>query len=376
MIRDKRITKNKNIIFEVEDLTGKTKVLINFAKHEIFEKCKNILLDEVVAFNVSGNKEMLFANDVIFPDATLSEKKKIQEDISVAFISDIHVGSSMFLEERFLEFIKWLDGTGGTEEQKKIAKKIKYLFIVGDTIDGVGVFPEQEKLLKISDTLAQYKKLSELLNLIRKDIEIIICPGQHDAVWVGEPQPTIGSEWAPALYNMENVTLVTNPCLLEIENTFKILMYHGASLHSIVLENSDIRLNYGHNSPTIIVKELLKRRHLAPIHGICDYIPHETRDPLVINIVPDIIATGDLHRPEVSTYNNILLIASSCWQSLTPFEEKVGNNPDPCKVPVFNFKTREVKILDFSAEPQEKEITKEAEEINSEKTETGGTGKI
>ena len=52
MIRDKRITKNKNIIFEVEDLTGKTKVLINFAKHEIFEKCKNILLDEVVAFNV------------------------------------------------------------------------------------------------------------------------------------------------------------------------------------------------------------------------------------------------------------------------------------------------------------------------------------
>jgi len=47
-------------------------------------------------------------------------------------------------------------------------------------------------------------------------------------------------------------------------------------------------------------------------------------------------------------YNNILLVASSCWQAKTPFEEKVGNNPDPCKVPVFNLKSREIKILDFS----------------------------
>jgi DNA polymerase II small subunit/DNA polymerase delta subunit B len=79
----------------------------------------------------------------------------------------------------------------------------------------------------------------------------------------------------------------------------------------------------------------------------------ENKDPLVIETVPDIIATGDLHKPEVSTYNNILLVASSCWQSKTPFEEKVGNNPDPCKVPVFNLKTREVKILDFSTPVEE-----------------------
>ena len=46
--------------------------------------------------------------------------------------------------------------------------------------------------------------------------------------------------------------------------------------------------------------------------------------------------------------NNILLIASSCWQSITPFEEKVGNEPEPCRVPLFNLKTREIKILDFS----------------------------
>ena len=33
---------------------------------------------------------------------------------------------------------------------------------------------------------------------------------------------------------------------------------------------------------------------------------------------------------------------------MTAFEEKVGNDPDPGKVPMFNLKTREIKILDFS----------------------------
>lgn len=346
-IISKRQTKNKNLVFDVEDLTGRARILINEGKKELYEKCKDILMDEVVAFNVSGNKEMLFANDVVFPDSVLSEKRKGDKETFVAFTSDVHVGSKMFLEENFLKFIKWLNGEEGEESQRLLAKKVKYLFLVGDNVDGVGVFPDQDKLLKIPEVKAQYKKLAEFLKLIRKDIRIIISPGQHDAVWVGEPQPAIGEEWAQDLFKMENVSLVTNPCLVEIEGGFKILLYHGASMHGIIEEMPDIRLNYGHRSPTRVVKELLKRRHLAPIHGSCDYVPNNKRDPLVIDIVPDIVATGDLHRQEISSYNNILLIAGSCWQSITPFEEKVGNVPDPGKVPLFNLKTREIKILDF-----------------------------
>jgi DNA polymerase II small subunit/DNA polymerase delta subunit B len=64
--------------------------------------------------------------------------------------------------------------------------------------------------------------------------------------------------------------------------------------------------------------------------------------------------TGDLHKTDISSYNGVLLFASSCWQSMTAFEEKVGNKPDPCKVPMLNLKTREIKILDFSDLPEEK----------------------
>ncbi len=352
-IISKRQTKNKNLVFDVEDLTGRARILVNENKKELYEKCKDILVDEVVAFNTTGSREMLFANDVIFPDAILSEKRKHHEDVLVAFTSDVHVGSKMFLEDQFLKFIKWINGEEGDDTQRQLAKKVKYLFLVGDNVDGIGVFPDQEKLLKIPEITAQYKKLAELLKLIREDIRIIISPGQHDAVWVGEPQPAVGEEWASDLHKLSNVTLVTNPCIVEIDGGFKILMYHGASMHEVIGEIPDIRLNYGHKSPTRVVKELLKRRHLAPMHGSCDYVPNNKKDPLVIDILPDIVVTGDLHRQEVSSYNNILLISSSCWQSITPFEEKVGNVPDPGKVPLFNLKTREIKILDFMSTPDQ-----------------------
>jgi DNA polymerase II small subunit len=349
----KRITKNKNLFIDVEDLTGTSIVLVNQNKKEVFDKARDLLEDDIVAFSVSGTGEMLFANDIIYPEAALQEKKYADVDEYVAFTGDFHAGSTMFLEKNVLRFVKWLNGEEGDENQRALAKKVKYLLLVGDNIDGVNHYPGQEKYLIEKTSVGQYGKVAEILKLIRKDVKIIICPGQHDSVWVGEPQPIIPERWAPELYKMENVILVPNPALVEVDGDFKILMYHGASINRFIDEIPEIRTNFGHSSPTRVVKEILKRRHLAPIHGAMDYIPCEKGDPLVIDPIPDIIATADQHRPEVSIHNNILLVAGSCWQSITPFEEKVGNIPDPCKVPLFNLKTREIKILDFSDVPKE-----------------------
>jgi len=354
-VSGKRVTKNKNLFIEVEDLTSSSIVLVNQNKKDVFEKAKNILNDDVVAFNVSGTSEMLFANDVVFPESSLPEKRYSEFDEYVAFSGDFHAGSTMFLEKNLLRFVRWLNCEEGDEKQKALARKVKYLFLTGDNIDGVGHYPGQDKYLIQQTTQGQYDKVEEILKLIRKDIKIIMCPGQHDAVWVGEPQPMIGERFAEGLHQMENLTLVSNPALIEIDGGFKILMYHGASINRFIDEISDIRTNFGHNSPTRVVREMLKRRHLAPIHGMMDYIPCEKGDPMVIDKIPDIIATADQHRAEVSNYNNIMMIASSCWQSMTPFEEKVGNVPDPCKVPLFNLKTREIKMLDFSDEVKEVE---------------------
>lgn len=348
MVKSKRITKNKNLLVEVEDLTGSSIVLINRENKDLFKVASDLLLDDVVVFRVSGSSEMLFVNDIIYPDIHLEEERYGDKDEYVAFSGDFHVGSKMFLEKSLLKFVDWVNGDIGDVRQKAIARKVKYLFLTGDNIDGVSHYPGQEKFLNIKTCRGQYQKVEEILRKIRSDVQIVMCPGQHDAVWLGEPQPIISEKWAPGLHRMKNVHLVPNPALVEINCGFKILMYHGASINHFINEISDIRVKVGHSNPTKVIKEMLKRRHLAPIHGLMDYIPCEEKDPLVIDVVPDIIATADQHRAETDYYNNILLVASSCWQSMTPFEEKVGNIPDPCKVPLFNLKTREIKIVDFS----------------------------
>ncbi len=358
MVYNKKLTKNKNYLLEIEDLTGRINVLINKDKEELHNICKEILPDDIIGIKGSGDKEFLFANAIYYPDSYLEEKHKIEEDESIAFISDVHVGSKMFLKNNLLKFIDWINGDLGSEEEKKEALKIKYLFIVGDTVDGVGVYPNQERMLEIPDIEQQYNALAGYLKMIRKDITIIHCPGQHDAVRIAEPQPPVGKDYANALHELENVILVSNPALIEVglgknkdgseKKGFKVLMYHGASFHLIINEIDELRMSKAHDSPTKIIRFLLKRRHLSPVHSFNPYIPYTDKDPLMIDIVPDIVATGDLHKSDIDMYNNILMLASSCWQSTTPFEEKVGNHPDPCKVPVFNMKTRRLRVLDFS----------------------------
>ena len=129
-------------------------------------------------------------------------------------------------------------------------------------------------------------------------------------------------------------------------------MYHGASIHTFINEIKELRTMKAHRCPAKAVEHMLKRRHLGPTHGDVVYIPNADKDPLVISEIPDVLCTGEVHRLDISNYNGILIITGSCWQAQTPFEEKVGNIPDPCKVPVLNLKTRELKIFDFGIEEE------------------------
>ncbi len=353
MVTSKFISKNKNLILEVEDLTGKTKLLINHNKEEIFEKSNEILLDDVVGFKVSGTRDFLFVNDLFYPDCFLSEKKKINKEVYALFISDFHIGSKNFLEKNLGKFVDWLNGKGCDVGQKKNLEKIRYLFVVGDSVDGIGAYPGQEKDLKIKDVRVQYEKLAEFYKRIPKHINIIQCAGQHDAVRVAVPQPPLGEDFAEPLTKIENLYLVSNPSLIEIggsgeKSGFKVLMYHGAGIIPYVInEIEDLRLSNAQATPAKAIKHLLLRRNLVPGHGGFVYIPDAQEDSMIIRQVPDIITTGEMHKVDVDMYNNILIICNSCWQSQTAYEEKVGNQPDYCKVPMLNLKTREIKILDF-----------------------------
>lgn len=352
LVNEKKINKNGGIILKLEDPTGYIEVFVNKEK-KCYDIAKDAVLDEVIGVSGTLNSKTIFANGIYFPDTpSTKEIKKADREILAAFISDVHVGSRLFLEENLLKFIGWLNGDL-SGEHAKIAEKVKYLFIIGDLVDGVGVYPEQEKELKIPDIRRQYSYSAQILSKIRKDIKIIICPGQHDALRVSEPQPPFNKEFAIDFYNLPNVYLVSNPAMVNIASSekfegFNILLYHGASFHYFISNVDSLRLNNARDNPSIILKFLLQKRHLAPSHGATMYVPNKDNDPLLIDVVPDIFASGDMHRSSTLNYKNIIIINCSCWQSKTDFQEKTGNNPDPCRVPIVNLKTREVKILDFS----------------------------
>jgi DNA polymerase II small subunit len=347
IVTEKRITKNKNMIIKFEDLTGSVSGIVKQDNEELFEIAQNLQLDDIIGVKASGNNELVFIHEMFFPDSFKHQKTRFEEDYWLCFISDIHCGSTMHLREEFERFLGWLNS------DDEVAKKIKYMFIVGDTVDGVGVFPGQEDLLELKSMKEQYEQLYNYLKEVPNKITMFMCPGQHDATWLGEPQPIISKKYAERLYSLENLVLVSNPCsvgLLEKDKEFRVLMYHGASIHNFINEIKDLRLMKAHRCPARAVKEMLRRRHLAPSHGVSSsivYTPNGEKDPLVIEKVPDILCTGEVHRLDVDNYNGVLITTGSCWQSQTPFEEKVGNLTDPCKVALFNIRSGEFKVLDF-----------------------------
>ncbi len=353
MVKDKRTTKNKNLIIALEDLTGEINVLVRKDRGEVFNLAQELQLDDVIAIKASGDRNMLFVNKLYFPDSFLQEKTKFDEEIHIAFLSDVHAGGGKHLKRSMEKFLEWLNSDNSN------AVKIKYIFFVGDNVDGVGIFPGQENLLELKSMKEQYSLLASYLRKIPKSIQIFMCPGQHDAVRVAEPQPILSREYAGELYEIENLTLVTNPAMVKIlegNKEFKVLMYHGASIHSFINEIPELREMKAHKTPAKAVTHMLKRRHLAPTHSSVVYIPNAEKDPLIIREAPDVLCTGEVHRPDIENYNGTLIITGSCWQAQTAFEEKVGNIPDPGKVPVLNLKTRELKVFDFLDEKELEEV--------------------
>ncbi len=352
MIDNLHTTPTQNITFTLEDQTGTIKAIITKKNAELYQKALNLVNDEVIGVTGSKARGVIFPNNILFPEIPNSlELKKSREDINIAFISDIHTGSIDFLEKKFDNFIKWTNGQMGNEEQKQTSEKLKYLFVIGDLVDGVGIYPTQESELMIKDVYKQFDYFTELIKQIPEHIQIIMCPGNHDPLRLSEPQPPLTREFLKTLVDYKNITLVSNPATINVHaiNDFpglNVLMYHGYSFDYYCNEIPIIRNAGGYDKMEVLLEFLLKKRHLAPTHG-STLIEPGVEDHLVITEIPDVFVTGHVHKSAKGIYNNINTISSSCFQGPTDFQEKLGHRPTPGHVPILNMKTRKVKIMEF-----------------------------
>ncbi len=353
MINDIRETKNGHLLVTLEDPTGLLRIIFMKNKQPLLDQAKDLVPDEVIGVRGTNKENVVFADQLFWPDVPINKELKKSPDVAYsAFISDVHVGSKEFLKEKFERFISWLNKEEVSEEHKEIVDNLQYLFISGDLVAGVGVYPGQEEELTIPSIYDQYEQFAQYIRKIPEHIHIIICPGNHDAGRLSEPQPPISVEVAPSLHEFSNVTLVSNPSLVTIHEQpgfpgFDMFIYHGYSFSYYVANVDSIRNNGGYHRADLIMQFLLKRRHVCPAHTSSLYVPDNTEDPLVITTVPDFFISGDIHYTSVGNYNNITLICGSCWEGITAFQIKLGHDPEPARVPIVNLHTREVTILEF-----------------------------
>ena len=294
----------------------------------------------------------MFANGVVFPDIPSLDLKKSPKEEYLAGMSDLHFGSKQFMHDEFNRFLSWINLETGNRKQKEIAEKLKYILIAGDIVDGIGIYNNQYSELTIHDVKQQYEACAKMLSEIPDHINIVLSPGNHDAVRMPEPQPPLNNKFTQSLAKLKNVLLVSNPAMVRIGATegfsgFNCLMYHGYSFDYYVANVDTIRQQGGYDRADLIMKFLLKRRHLAPAHTSTLLHPSPDYDALFIDPVPDFFITGHIHRTSVSNYKSTTLINGSCWQSMTSFQERLGHNPQPARVPLVNLKTRDVNIINF-----------------------------
>ena len=331
MVDNIRYTKNGHIMAWIEDPTGTVKFLINKRKEDLFRI--HMINDEVIG--IVGNYKadsrgggIVFADQLFKADPPDVHQRKISpdKDMMAAFISDIHIGSRMFLDRKWKRMIRWLKGEQSASLPASMAGRVKYLVIAGDLVDGIGIYPEQDKDLVASDIARQYEMLAQALSDVPDHITVVAIPGNHDAVRIAEPQPPIPQEFQDMFTNSD-IHFLSNPSHFSLSGV-NVTAYHGKSLDDLVQLFKDVT----YENPLEGMREMIRSRHLSPAYGMRNQLAPENMDHMVINEVPDIFVSGHVHRFGYDVYRGVQIIQGGTWQSQTPFQKMMNLKPQPARM--------------------------------------------
>ncbi|WP_123622207.1 DNA-directed DNA polymerase II small subunit [Halorubrum sp. CSM-61] len=338
LVNDVRSTKSGHWLVELEDTTGTFPALIMKDKG-LADLVDEILMDECLAVEgtLADDSGILFADSLHFPDVPRTHRTGAADrHVQAALISDVHVGSDEFMADAWSRFTDWLH----TPE----AEPIEYLLLAGDMVEGVGVYPDQDEELEIVDIYDQYEAFAEHLKEVPADTEIVMIPGNHDAVRLAEPQPGFNDE-IRSIMDVHDAQIVSNPATVTVEGV-DVLMYHGVSLDEVIAELPEEKASY--DEPHKAMYQLLKKRHVAPQFGGHTRVAPEERDYLVIEDVPDVFHTGHVHKLGWGKYHNVLAVNSGCWQAQTDFQKSVNIDPDSGYAPILDLDTLEMTVRKFA----------------------------
>jgi DNA polymerase II small subunit len=333
IVLDARRTKSGGKMVTIEDLTTTMDVFVR--KDD--PACATIFNDEVLGISgrFGDDGRMFWVDRVIRPDIlTQNENKQGIDPISIAFASDLHMGSKEFLEDEWDNMIKWMNSKDPT------AENIKWFVLSGDIIDGIGIYPGHEENLDITNSFEQYEFCARKLDELPDHITPVILPGNHDAVRPAEPQPM----FEPNVQSKFNSAIhVGNPARIHLSG-IDVLSYHGKGIDDIVPRCENVT----YERPQEAMKLMLEKRHLAPMWGERNALSPEEEDQMIINTPPDLFVTGHTHAHAVEWYKGIPLIVSSTFQGETDFMNMLGYKPKKGYLSIYNVQNKQTRIKCFA----------------------------
>ncbi len=340
MIRQVRETPQRHhLILTLDDETGAIEVLV--PKDSPGSRLQ-FLPDEVVGLHLQFSKEphrLPRVAAVERPDVPVSRPLgRAPTPRRAIFLSDLHLGSRSFLSESWAGLVEFLQGKGPFAE---LAASIDHVVIAGDLVDGIGVYPRQERDLAISDVVEQYAELGRRLHELPERLTVVAVPGNHDAVCPAEPQPPLSSALVKDL--PPNVRVLANPSTFALDGVV-IEAYHGRSFDDLI----PALPGASYARPTEVMRRMLQMRHLAPIYGDRTPLAPLPRDGMVIDPAPDILVTGHAHTYGVDRYRDVLLLNASTWQAETEYQRMRNISPVPARAAVVDLSNLGLVTLDFT----------------------------
>ncbi len=337
MVMEKRVFRDFSIRMVLDDETGSMPVIFK-KDSRYWDRADKVPVDSVLAVKGTFLNGRIYAESFRVPDLEGNLVKPGSAKGKAVLVSDTHIGSKYFNERSFDKFIRWLNSDS--------AKDVHYLIICGDLVDGIGVYPNQEDELKITDVYKQFSLAATYLERIPENVKIIYIPGNHEPVRQAEPQPIIPSEYLDELLDVRpDLISLPNPSMIGIGDV-RILLYHGRSLNAIFKHIPGLQPI----RPETVVEAMtwmLKLRHLAPIYGEHPIAP-ERKDWLLIDEVPHILHTGHIHVYGLGEYKGVNLVNSGTFENETPYIKSLGIEVTVGKVPIVNLENLKVEIENFA----------------------------
>src|SRR5437660_188600 len=338
--------KGDRIFLTVDDYEDEATVLVGRQNSTAYEMARKIVRDQVIYIQARKSAgPLLVAESIVLPEIPDRKPNHANEEIYAALISDVHVGSKVFLESEFRRVLSWLKGEIGTPNQREVAERVKYVLIGGDLVDGIGIYPRQEVDLAVPDIYEQYRIAAKFVSEIPEYMDVVLIPGNHDAVRQALPQPAITKDFAGPVYDSRRVVSLGDPSEVRLDNV-DFLLFHGTSLMDILSSAP----GFDYQRPVEVMEYQLRARHLAPEYGKSTPIGPEMEDWLVVEHVPDVFQSGHIHVPGSGVYRGTTIVNSGAWQGQTDYQKRMGLVPQPGLLPVVNLQSMQVRMMDFRSE--------------------------